>query len=183
MTDTEIDKVISEFECVGHHRHGWDSLFRDPKTGKFWELVYPPDGSRRELKPIRAHDARLRYSVAFSAKQSEIHDYWLDGETLASVTFVADYWQLHFGNSTISPLTRVEVQVAGVVVRDGDDQFRNRLCEQIGKIVQRFELERTIACIITFEDQSSISISLKQSDYRGPEALIISGSGHWLMVE
>lgn len=183
MTDTEIDKIISEFECVGDHRHGWDTLFRDPNTRKFWELVYPPDGRPRELKPIKAYDARLRYSAAFSAKQTETHDYWLDGKTLESVTFVTDYWQLHFGNSTISPLTRVEVQVAGAVVRNGDDQFRNRLCEQLGKVVESFELERQVACTITFEDQSSISISLKPADYRGPEALMISGAGHWLMVE
>jgi hypothetical protein len=183
MTDTEIDKAISEFECVGDHRYGWDALFRDPKTRTFWEIVYPPDGSPRELRSVKAHDARLRYSAAFLTKQFEVHDYWLDGETLDSVTFVADYWQLHFGNSTISPLTRVEVQKAGVVVRDGDDQFRNRLCEQIGKVVESFELKRSLACTITFEDRSSISISLKQSDHRGPEALRISGPGHWLMVE
>jgi hypothetical protein len=183
MTDVEIDKVISEFESVGDHRHGWDTLFRDPRTRKFWELIYPPDGKPRELRPIAAHNARLRYCDAFSMRKSEVHDYWLDGEPLQSVTFVADYWQLHFGSSTISPLTKVEVQVAGVVARDGDDQFRNRLCEQIGKVVESFELKRSIACTIVFEDQSSISISLKSEDYRGPEALMISGAGHWLIVE
>jgi hypothetical protein len=183
MTDIEIDKTISKFESVGDHRYGWDTLFRDPETRKFWELIYPPDGKPRELRPITAHDARLRYSAAFSSKQSEVHDYWLDGKTLESVTFVADYWQLHFGTSTISPLTRVEVQVADVVVRDGDDQFRNRLCEQIGKVVESFELKKSVACTVMFEDRSSISISLKPSDYRGPEALMISGPGHWLIVE
>jgi len=182
MTDAEIDKTISEFESVGNHQYGWDALFRDPKTRKFWELVYPPGGGSRVLQPITAYDARFRYSAAFSQKQSEAHDYWLDGETLQSITFVCDYWQLHFGNSTITPLTRVEVRVNGAVVEDGDDQFRNRLCEQIGKVVERFELEQQVACTITFEDQSSISISLKQADYRGPEAMTISGAGHFLSV-
>jgi hypothetical protein len=182
MTDAEIDKAISEFESVGNHQYGWDALFRDPKTRKFWELVYPQGGGPRVLQPITAYDARLRYSAAFSRKISEVHDYWLDGETLCSVTFVADYWQLHFGNSTITPLTRVEVRANGTVARDGDDQFRNRLCEQMGKVVERFELERQVACTITFEDQSSVSISLKQSDYRGPEAITISGAGHFLTV-
>jgi hypothetical protein len=180
MTDAEIDKAISEFECVGDHQYGWDSLFRDPKTRKFWELIYPPGGRPRVLRPITAHDARLRYSAAFSKKKSEIHDYWLDGETLSSVTFVSDYWQLHFGNSTISPLTRVEVRANGAVVRDGDDQFRNLLCEQMGKVVERYQLEQQVACTITFEDQSSISISLKRADYRGPEAMMISGAGQFL---
>ena len=182
MTDAEIDKAVSEFENVGNHQHGWDVLFRDPKTRKFWELIYPPGGGPRVLQAISAHDARLRYSAAFSRKQSEVHDYWLDGETLSSVTFVLDYWQLQFGVSTIVPLTRVEVRVNGAVVRDGDDQFRNRLCEQIGKVVERFELEELVACTITFEDRSSISISLKQADYRGPEAMLISAAGQLLMV-
>jgi hypothetical protein len=182
MTDAEIDKTISEFESVGNHQYGWDSLFRDPKTRKFWEFVFPPGGGSRVLRPITARDARLRYSTAFSRKVSEAHDYWLDGETLASVMFIHDYWQLHFGNSTITPLTRVEVQVNGAIVRDGDDQFRNRLCEQIGKVVERFELEQQVACTITFEDQSSISISLKQADYTGPEAMTISGAGDFLTV-
>jgi hypothetical protein len=183
MTDVEIDKTISEFESVGDHRYGWDKLFRDPKTRKFWELVYPPDGKPRELRSITAHDARLRYSAAFSRKHSEIHDYWLDDETLQSVTFVADYWQLHFGSSTISPLTTVEAEATGVVVRDGDDQFRNRLCEQIGKVVEHVKFAQSSAFTITFEDRSWISVSLKRSDYRGPEALMISGAGHWLIVE
>ena len=182
MTDAEIDAAISEFESVGDHQYGWDALFRNPKTRKFWELVYPPGGGPRVLRPITAHDARLRYSAAFSRKKSEVHDYWLDGETLDSVTFVSDYWQLHFGNSTITPLTQVRVHANGSIVRDGDDQFRNRLCEQIGKVVERFELEQQVACTIAFEDKSSISISLKQADYRGPEAMTISGAGHFLTV-
>lgn len=180
MTDAEIDNTISEFESVGNHQYGWDALFRDPQTRKFWELVYPPGGGPRVLQPITAHDARLRYSTAFSRKKSEVHDYWLDGETLESVTFVCDYWQLHFGKSVITPLTRVQVRANGAVVRDGDDQFRNRLCEQIGKVVESFDLERQVACTITFEDNSSIAISLNQADYKGPEAMTISGAGQFL---
>jgi hypothetical protein len=183
MTDAEIDKALSELETVGNHQYGWDALFRDPGTRTFWELVYPPDGSPRALRQIKAHDARLRYSAAFAEKQYQIHDYWLDGETLESVTFVADYWQLRFGNSTISPLTRIEVRASGSVVRSGDDQFRNRLCEQMGKVVESFELTPSVASVITFEDGSEIWISLDPSDYRGPEALQISGPGHWLLVE
>ena len=183
MTDAEIDKAISELETVGNHQYGWDTLFRDPRNKKFWELVYPSEGSPRELRPIAAHDARLRYPAAFREKQHQIHDYWLDGETLDSVTFVADYWQLHFGSSTISPLTRVEVRIADASVQNGDDEFRNRLCEQIGKVVESFEFTPSVACAIMFEDRSIIWISLDSSDYRAPEALMISGPGHWLSIE
>jgi hypothetical protein len=182
MTDDEIDKTISELENVGDHQYGWDTLFRDPKTRKFLELVHPPEGGTRVLRLITAHDARTRYSAAFSQKETEVHDYWLDGETLTGVTFVLDYWQLQFGNATITPLTGIEVHTDGAIARNGDDQFRNRLCEQIGKVVEHFELKQSAACAITFEDQSSISISLKQADYRGPEALLLSGGGKLLMV-
>jgi hypothetical protein len=182
MTDAEIDKAISDLETVGSDRNGWDTLLRDPTSRKFWELVYPSDGGPRTLRSITAHNARSRYSAAFLKKQSEVHDYWLDGETLSSVTFVFDYWQLHFNSLTITPLTRLEVQTNGVVARDGDDQFRNRLCEQIGKVVERFELERLVACTITFEDRSSISISLKRADYPGPEGMQIFGAGQLLLV-
>ncbi|MVT68195.1 hypothetical protein GPL21_24165 [Bradyrhizobium pachyrhizi] len=182
MTDIEIDKVISGLESVGDHQYGWDTLFRDPKTRKFWELVYPPDGGPRVLRPIAARDARTVYHAAFHQIRDQIHDYWLDGETLESVTFVADYWQLHFGRTTISPLTKVEVRVDGMTSCNGDEQFRNRLCEQIGKAVEKFDLTPSAACIISFEDQSAIWISLDPCDYRGPEALMISGTGHWLSM-
>lgn len=182
MADADIDKTISQFEVVGDHRNGWDTLFRDPKTRQFWELVYPPDGGPRVLKSITAYDARQRYSAAFSFRKSEVHDYWLDGAALQSVTFVADYWQLHFDHSTISAFTRTEVQSGGVTVKDGDDQFRNRLCEQINKVVESFKLEESVACTIKFDDLSSISISLRPADYQGPEALNISGAGHFVVA-
>jgi hypothetical protein len=182
MTDAEIDRAISEFEVVGDYKNGWDALFRDPKTRRFWELLYPPDGGPRVLKSITAHDARQRYSAAFSNKNSEYHDYWLEGETLQSVTFILDYWQFSFRDSGINALSRIEVRAGGTVEQDGSDQFRNRLCEQIGKVVERLEIEEEVACTITFEDQSAISISLKSIDYRGPEAINISGAGHFLMV-
>ena len=182
MTEIDIDKAISEFEVVGNRRNGWDMLFRDPKTRKFWEVVYPPEGGPRELRPIAPHEARTQYSGAFSGRQTKFHDYWLDGEILTGVKFVLDYWQLEFSGSTITSLTGIEVHSNGVAIRNGDDQFRNRLCEQIGKVVERLELKESMACTIPFEDNSSISISLKPEDYRGPEALQIFSCGQILMV-
>ena len=177
MIDTEIDKQTAKFEEMGGHLNGWDTLFRDPATGSFWEIIYPPDGGPRILRSITAHDARSKFHHVFSRPQTGIPAYWLDGETLCSVTFVADHWQLHFGESSISALTRLEVQVGGIIVRNGDDQFRNRLCEQIGKVVKRWEIKAEDACYIGFEDGSAISVSLKPADYRGPEGMTVSGVG------
>jgi hypothetical protein len=95
----------------------------------------------------------------------------LVGEPLSAVVFILDYWQFQFAPATISALTRIEVRDAESVTRDGEDQFRNRLCGLIGKTVARVALRRE-AITFTFEDESSFSISLRLSDYRGPEAAI-----------
>ncbi len=57
----------------------------------------------------------------------------------------------------------------------GEDQFRNRLCEQIAKIVRRADCKEGDALVIEFEDTSTISVSLKDEDYGGPEAIIFNG--------
>ena len=182
MSETDIDKAMAEFELVGNRQNAWDMLFRDPKTRKFWEVSYPAEGGPRQLRPITAHKARTQYSGAFSGRQSQVHDYWLDGEILTGVTFVLDHWRLEFGTSAITPFTSIEVHANGAALRNGDDQFRNRLCEQIGKVVDRLELTPSVTCTIAFEDGSSVSISLKPEEYRGPEALQIANSGQILMV-
>jgi hypothetical protein len=69
------------------------------------------------------------------------------GEKLSAITFVLDYWQLQFDGLTINALSRLEVS-AGV---------------------------QPEAFTITFEDRSSIKISLRWEDYRGPEAMMFYG--------
>jgi len=104
------------------------------------------------------------------------------GERLSSITFVQDYWQLDFDGVGVSALTRIEVQDKGSRLGDRDDRFRNVLCEQIGKTVKRVTLIQPEALTITFDDQSSIAISLRWKDYRGPEALILRGRDGFLRV-
>ena len=88
-----------------------------------------------------------------------------------------DYWQLQFDGPTINALTQVKVSADGSVLRDGDDQFRNLICGQIGKIVAEVAIANSESFAITFEDRSSISISLKAEDFVGPEAIVFYSSG------
>jgi hypothetical protein len=97
------------------------------------------------------------------------------GEKLSAITFVLDYWQLQFDGSSITALTRLEVRADGRTLRNTDDQFRNLICSQIGKTVRSVTFIAHQAFTLDFEDQSSISISLKKDDYRGPEALVFFG--------
>jgi hypothetical protein len=96
------------------------------------------------------------------------------GEKLSAVVFVLDYWQLQFDGPTLTVLTCIEVRTNGTVTRNGDDQFRNHLCGQIGKIVEAASMATEVIAI-TFADQSSIEISMRDRDYRGPEAAYLCG--------
>jgi len=105
------------------------------------------------------------------------------GEQLSGVTFVMDYLQLQFNPPpTINAYTPVTVSLAGKTCVSGDDQFRNRLCDQITKIVKSVAIKEEEAFLITFEDGSMISISLKPSDYVGPEAMEFIGRDKLWMV-
>jgi hypothetical protein len=98
------------------------------------------------------------------------------GEQLSGVTFVMDYIQLQFNPPpTINVYTPVTVFSHGESVRSGDDQFRNRLCEQITKIVESVGVVPGDALKIRFRDASVIAASLKEADYRCAEAINFQG--------
>jgi len=104
------------------------------------------------------------------------------GEKLSAITFVLDYWQLQFDGPVINALTRMEVDANGMALRDGHDQFRNLICEQIGKVVTGVALLQREVFTIAFEDQSLIKISLRWEDYRGPEAMTLFGPDGSMVV-
>jgi hypothetical protein len=112
------------------------------------------------------------------------HSKQIVGEQLSGVTFVMDYLQLQFNPPpTINAYTPVTVTCDGSTCVSGDDQFRNRLCGQITKIVKSVVVKEEEAFIITFEDASVISISLLSSDYVGPEALEFIGRDNvWVVI-
>src|SRR6185369_1096156 len=89
------------------------------------------------------------------------HSKQIVGEQLSGVTFVMDYLQLQFNPPPIiNVYTPLSVFSHGDFVRSGDDQFRNRLCEQITKIVKSVDVVRGDALKITFQDSSVIAASL-----------------------
>jgi hypothetical protein len=66
--------------------------------------------------------------------------------------------------------------------KEYEDQFRNHLCEQIAKIVQRADSKEGDALVVEFEDSSTISVSLKE-DYSGAEAVIFYGHNDlWAVI-
>ena len=96
------------------------------------------------------------------------------GEKLSSVTFVLDYWQLDFDGQGITIFSSISVKTENELTRDGDPHFRDRLCEQIGKIVKSAEVNE-LAVVVVFKDSCSIEISFREEDYQGPEAFMFCG--------
>lgn len=101
----------------------------------------------------------------------------LVGEQLSSVTFVMDYWQLAFDGHGLSVMTRMAVEGPGWRVRDGDTEFRNRLCEPIAHRVTGVTLRPHDALALRFEGGITIEASLRDEDYRGPEAIHFNRRG------
>jgi len=94
----------------------------------------------------------------------------LVGEQLSSVEFVADYVQLWFDGPCLTAHTPPTVSRGDEKLMWGDLRYRDALCEQIGRVVEH-TLANGEKVAIVFDNGATISISLREQDYRGPEAL------------
>jgi hypothetical protein len=97
----------------------------------------------------------------------------LIGDELSGVTFVRDYIQLQFDPPPImNILTPMIIESSGSQIAQSDVAFPNAIISQIGKLVSDLEYDPENYLRIVFSDSSKITISLKQQDYVGPEAII-----------
>jgi hypothetical protein len=129
---------------------------------------------------LNSHDIRCKAVAKFEMDVLQ----QIVGEQLSGVTFVMDYVQLQFNPPPIvSVFTPITVINTNGTCRSGEDQFRNRLCEQITKIVKAVRVQEGDSMVVEFEDGSLIAISLKETDYRGPEAFEFHGRNReWMVV-
>lgn len=107
------------------------------------------------------------------------------GEKLSSVTFALNFWQLDFDGHRFTVWSRVSVKLHFREVRSGQPHFRDRLCEQIAKVVRDAGFEDGTGVTITFEDASSLELSSREKDYAGPEAIMFNAappSQSWFVV-
>jgi hypothetical protein len=102
----------------------------------------------------------------------------LEGTNLSSVEFVQDYVQLRFDGPCLTAITRPRVHVADHSFDWGMAEYRNALCERIGKVVERTSITEKVELTINFEDDSSLSLSLRPEDYRAAEAAIFTYPPH-----
>jgi hypothetical protein len=105
------------------------------------------------------------------------------GRRLSGVSFVLDYIQLQFDPPpTINALTPVTVRSGDRQSVQGEEPFRNLLCNQILKTVASVRLQQEEALTFEFADGSEISLSLRPSDYVCPEAVNVYGKDHFCLV-
>lgn len=106
------------------------------------------------------------------------------GDCLSGVAFIMDYVQFQFkGGALLTALTAPSVRTSsGHGWTVGQQGWRDSLCERIGVTVQSAFLKTGEQLAIDFADGSRVTVSLKPSDYRGPEAVNFKAAGGLLVV-
>jgi len=104
-----------------------------------------------------------------AVSNAELQPLWdrLKGGQLSVVAFVQDYHQLQFDGPALTIYNTFAVVTAGGVhTRVGEPGFRDRLCEQITKVVRAVAHRQDDGLTVAFEDGSAIEVSLRSEDYK-----------------
>jgi len=110
-----------------------------------------------------------------SATQTDAPLACLIGRKLTAVVFVLDDVQFQFDEIVLSVYTSAAVRsFHGNTVQHNDQGWRDALCGQMSRVVSTVEI-RDAEFVVLFDDESAILVSLRDEDYRGPEALCLSG--------
>jgi hypothetical protein len=108
----------------------------------------------------------------------------LISEELEAVTFVRDYVQLQFGSpSTLNVYNPMTVRQGRSIERTGDADFANALIARIDKRVLAVTKHAGDKLVLHLDDDSIIEVSLRQEEYRGPEAFEYIGKDGDVLVE
>jgi hypothetical protein len=102
----------------------------------------------------------------------------LIGEQLSAVTFVQDYLQLQFDGPRLTIFSHPVVILGGKTFHWGKHGFRDALCDNIAKQVTETRVAYGDSIAIRFADGSTITISLKDEDYSGGEAVNFDAGGN-----
>ncbi len=99
----------------------------------------------------------------------------LIGEQLSSVEFVQDYVQLRFNGPCLTVYSVAhEIKTNGLSVAWGESGYRDALCNLITHKVREINFTVSESLSLPFDEGSVWSLSLCDSDYVGPEALMFT---------
>ncbi len=94
----------------------------------------------------------------------------LKGHKISSVRFVEDYIQVYFGNACLTAYTLPKISLAGVRMEERTFGYKEALRRFEGNELQNAGVELGEEVVMRFSE-GSLSISLRDEDYHGPEAL------------
>jgi hypothetical protein len=99
----------------------------------------------------------------------------LIGKQLSSVEFVHDYVQIRFDGHCLTIYSSAHTIAAnGFFLRWGQPGYRDALINLITHTVREIEMVRLEQLSLTFDDDSVWSLSFRDSDFRGPEVLMLT---------
>src|SRR6266700_3814789 len=102
----------------------------------------------------------------------------LEGEQLSSVEFVQDYVQLRFDGPRLNVYTPHRITSGESTISWGEPGYCDALCKLIGRIVRKAQISEGENLSFSFDGPFVWSMSLRDSDYHGPEALYyVDGTG------
>ena len=103
-----------------------------------------------------------------------IFDHFID-QPLTDVEFVQEFIQLVFGELGMTVTAPLTVTCGDVTVVTNEDNFKQNLGAQIGKRIRGIQYEDQQALVLSFEDDSTISISMRTKAFDIPEAVLVLG--------
>lgn len=100
---------------------------------------------------------------------------------LSAVVFVLDYLQLQFAWATMTINIYPLVEVEGQTYKFNDSDYRNKICEQIGKKVGEI-YEENEKVIISFIDGSNITVSREMNIFDLPEVIVFEDGENPILI-
>lgn len=94
----------------------------------------------------------------------------LNGETIYSVCFVADYVEFHFGTPVLRALVLPELKVEGVALVPTHGVYHQQLCALIGATVMSCEFAEGVHIRLRLSRKREILIRLDKPDPSSGEA-------------
>ena len=102
----------------------------------------------------------------------------LEGHELSAVTFVRDYIQLHFDGPFLNVYVWPVIKSQSNELRRSQSGFLDALCAQIGQAVVSTALNELKHLELHFENETTISISLRPQDsVKGEAVMFQDGTG------
>ena len=78
-TCQRIDELIgAHLKMLGRDPSGWETFYRDPDDGRFWELTYPQGhlqgGGPPQLRCLTLEEAKVKYGMLLRKISGDVGD-------------------------------------------------------------------------------------------------------------